>query len=344
MILPPLTLFLGPERVPMEFRHVPAGSFLMGQRGEYANEEPVHTVEIRQEFYLATFPVTQEQFAVWTDSAEHARWLAGVGKSLEEEPHKNNFPGNPRHPAENVSWHLALGFAQWLADQPGTGVPAGLFPALPTEAEWEYACRWRADAADPASRCTPQSCACTEYYNGDGEAALAEVGWYGGNSGSTTHDVDEKPEAHPLGLRGLHGNVWDWCSDVWDRMAYRKRPGFFNSRAWTLEDAGPQAEYWGEEDRKNGNPPRVMRGGSWLYSAGFCRSAFRFRRWPGYRNWNLGFRLALVPGSGGGGQQKQGSGATSSQREATGDGGRGTSPESEGAVDLASGHLPEMPA
>ena len=141
MILPPLTLYLGPERVPMQFRHVPAGSFLMGQRGEYADEEPVHAVEIRQDFFLATFPVTQEQFAVWTGSGEHAAWLAGVRKALGEEPHKNEFPGNPRHPAENLSWHLALGFAQWLADQPGAGAPGSLIPALPTEAEWEYACR-----------------------------------------------------------------------------------------------------------------------------------------------------------------------------------------------------------
>ena len=340
MILPPLTLYLGPERVPMQFRHVPAGSFLMGQRGEYADEEPVHAVEIRQDFYLATFPVTQQQFGVWTGSAAHAAWLAGIGKSLDEKPHENGFPGNLRHPAEYVSWHLALGFAQWLADQPGAGVPEGFFPVLPTEAEWEYACRWRADAGHPTGQCTPQSCARTEYYNGDGEAALAEVGWYDGNSGNTTHDVDEKPEVHPLGLRGLHGNVWEWCADGWNDLAYRQQidgsadpSSFFRNNE--MSEQIPAAGV--------GHPLRVLRGGSWLFTAWYCRSAFRIGWRPGRRNWDRGFRLALVPGPGGGGQQ-QGSGATTSQQGATGDGGRGASPESEGAVNLAKSRLPNRPA
>ncbi len=313
---PPRHVIRLTESVQMAFRLIPAGSFLMGSRGYGKEEEPSHRVVIAEPFWMAETPVTQAQFAVWT-----------VAEGIE---HKNHFDGKLDHPAESMDWFQAVAFGQSLVGQCAAQFPSGFAGAvLPSEAQWEYACRAGTE---------------TEYYTGDGEAVLAEAGWYGEDwDTGSTHAVAGKP-ANLFHLYDMHGNVWEWCSDVRDEMAYRKRPGFFNSRAWTLEDAGPQVEYMNEEDRRNGHPRRVLRGGSWFDSAGLCRSAIRGRRRPGIRRWILGFRLALVPGPGGGGQQGQGSGATTSQQGATGDGGRGTSPESEGAVDLASGHLPEMPA
>jgi len=306
----------------MTFQHVPAGSFLMGQRGEYADEEPAHTAAITRDFYLGTFPVTQEQFAVWTASAAHREWLATTGKRQKEDPHKNGFPGHPRHPAEQVSWHLAAGFCRWV-EKNAQGLLPGFRPWLPTEAEREYACRWRTDGDAP---CSAASCASTEYYNGDGEAALAEIGWYDRNSASTTHAVDERPETHPLGVCGMHGNVWEWCADVWDQRAYCSRPDAVSDpgaakRAAELDEKEPGAS--------RNHPHRVLRGGSWFCTARDCRAAYRYRYVPGDRFGLNGFRLVLVPGSGGtsGAERQQ----TSRAEPATGDGGRGTSPQAEGA-------------
>ena len=338
MVTPPVILHLGPDRVPLEFRHVPAGSFLMGQRGEYAHEEPVHAVALHG-FYLGTYPVTQQQFAAWTASPEYAAWLAQEGKVLNEVPHQNGPPGNPDHPAENMSWHAAVAFCLWIEKQRAHDLPPGFKPCLPTEAEWEYACRWRSDPAHPEGACTPQSCSRTEYYPGDSEAALAEVGWYDGNSGKRTDAVTEKPESHPLGLCCLHGNVWEWCADAWNEAAYCHRASglsdpYHKARLAEMEEDVPGA--------KAEHPNRVVRGGSWFASARWCRSAIRGGWWPGFRNWVRGFRVALVPGFGGGGQEQE-SGATTS-KAAPGDGGRGTRPESEGAVDPSTATLPKPPA
>ena len=256
----------------------------MGQRGEYADEEPVHAVVITRDFYLGTFPVTQEQFAVWTASKAHQQWLAAAGKRLEEKPHKNGFPDNPRHPAEQVSWHMAAAFCRWL-EQTAENLPLGFRPWLPTEAEWEYACRWRSSGDAP---CSPASCSLTEFYNGDGEAALAETGWYDGNSNRTTHAVDEKQEAHPLGLCVMHGNVWNWCADPRDDTVYRTRPDAvcdpgFHPRCAEMDEKEPGPP--------NKHPDRVLRGGSWRGTAGYCRSAFRDRDGPGFRSGRIGFRV-----------------------------------------------------
>lgn len=314
---PPRHVIRLSERVEMAFRLIPAGSFLMGSRGYEANEAPIHRVVIPEPFWMAETPVTQAQFAVWT-----------VAEGIK---HQNHFAGKPDHPAEHMDWFESVAFGEWLSHTFAAQFPSG-FPeaGLPSEAQWEYACRAGTE---------------TEYHTGDGEAALAEAGWHGEDFGTGgTHPVAGKT-ANLFHLHDMHGNVWEWCSDVWDALAYQKRPGLFHSRAWTLENAGAQVEYWDDDDRKNGHPLRVVRGGSWYYTAGICRSAFRSWGRPGIRDWNLGFRLSLVPGPGGGSQPEQGSGATNSQPGATGDGApRDEGAESEGVVDLASGHLPGMPA
>jgi formylglycine-generating enzyme required for sulfatase activity len=206
-------------------------------------------VKIRA-FYMAVFPVTQAQFSLWKPAFEYG------------------FPGQPDHPAETILWHEAAGFAEWLRKK-ADGIPPGYLPRLPTEAEWEYACR---------------AGTTTEYWSGDGEQALRAVGWYKGNSENRTHRVGELDRPNPWGLHDMHGNVEEWCWDEYLETAYAQRSGGVEN---------PVMPHAAE------NPPRVLRGGSWHDSAGGCRSACRPGGWPGLRLRDLGFRLALVPGSDG---------------------------------------------
>jgi formylglycine-generating enzyme required for sulfatase activity len=175
---------------------------------------------------------------------------------------------------------------------------------LPTEAEWEYACRAGTE---------------TEYYTGDGEAALAEAGWFGEEwDKGATHPVRQK-KPNAFGLYDMHGNIWEWCRDVWDAAAYRKRADGWVATEWTLPN----------ETR------RVLRGGSWRRTARGCRAADRGGDRPGDRNWGSGFRVGLVRGP----SARSGTEAAPTLR----DGGRGTRPQSSGGGDAADG-APDLAA
>ena len=253
------------DRVGMSFQLIPAGSFRMGSRGNYADEEPTHTVRITHPFYLGTFPVTQLE------------WRAVVERipdtSLEPEP--SHFDGD-QLPVEQVSlddvenWcdsMQKMGILEGLANAAGEQVTVSRF-GLPTEAQWEYACRAETE---------------TDYYAGDGDAALLEAGWFDENSDDKTHPVGEKTP-NTWGLYDMHGNVWEWCRDAWDADAYKKRVD---------GDTDPEVRV---EDVNADDLVRVVRGGSWLGGAADCRAAIRGRRGPGGRNWVQGFRVCLVPG------------------------------------------------
>ena len=200
-------------------------SFLMGSRGWEHDEEPRHRVIIPRPFYLGTFPVTQEEFACFRPE------------------HRNYFHGKPRHPVENVSWDDAHAFLRWLNGN--RKLPGGLKARLPCEAEWEYACRAGTD---------------TEYYNGDGEGALRQVEWYG-ESWETggTHAVGEKNEEHPWGLQDMHGNVWEWCADRF---------------------------------QKEGKNYAVVKGGTWFNERAMSRPTCYYYIYPHSKHFNNGFRLA----------------------------------------------------
>ncbi|MFO0874442.1 MAG: formylglycine-generating enzyme family protein [Phycisphaerales bacterium] len=289
-----LTLWL-PGDVPLFFRLIPAApdGFRMGERGQQVEAEPIHTVRIARAFYLGTFPVTQHQYR-----AVAARW---PDLRLDRDPSHLKERGD-FHPVEQVSWDDAVrwcagvhercvdGALRWTTKpgSPSLGTIERI--ALPSEAEWEYACRAGTE---------------TEYWSGDGEAALAEVGWYQGNSEDSTrpggrkstHPVGEKDAANPWGLHDMHGNVDEWCEDVFHPRAYRKRVEGWAARAWTAADAGEDATEYGQRSGAGtSNPDRVIRGGSWSGSARYCRSAFRNRWWPDNRFGDLGFRCCLFPG------------------------------------------------
>jgi formylglycine-generating enzyme required for sulfatase activity len=282
-----------PGRIPMFFRRIPAGSFRMGARGYQRDEEPVHRVMIPDDFYLGTFAVTEEQY----------RAVARRAPALRSAFEPSHFAG-PRRPVETVSWRDAALFTDWLTRERAADFPDGFrFACLPTEAEWEYACRAGTE---------------TEYYAGDGEAALREVAWYEANSGDEVHPVDERSESHPFGLFGVHGNVWEWCHDAWDETAYRLRvdgepdPG----------GARRTEEYRSGLESMDSDQTRVSRGGSWLDRAQYCRSASRDENRPDVRDGDCGFRVCLVRGPAGTERRE-------AERGAPGAEGRGTKPEAE---------------
>jgi formylglycine-generating enzyme required for sulfatase activity len=299
-----------PGGVPLALRYLPPGEFRMGSRGYHPDEEPVHRVRITHGFWLGETPVTQAQFAVWTRAAG--------------EPHENHFSGRPEHPAENLDWRQANRFCAWLGG--AVALPEALRGAgfgrfcLPTEAEWEYACRAGTE---------------TEHHTGDGEEALAQAGWFGEDwQQGSTHPVGLK-QANPWGLQDLHGNVWEWCHDAWDGAAYR-------GRADGVADPGSAARAadWREGlarlVREDDGRHRVLRGGSWFDSARDCRAAYRGRYWPDARNRYRGFRVCLVPGpaAGGGGAPGQQQAEAAEAEEGAG---RGTRPEPPGAAGAGAG-------
>jgi len=250
------------DDVTMAFRRIPAcpQGFLMGSRGYSANEEPMHRVVIPENFWLAETPVTQAQFAVWTRSAGIAHTNANEGKS--------------DHPAEQMSWHEAGQCCDWLTKHFANELPPECrFAKLPTEAHWEYACRGGTE---------------TEYHTGDGQAALREAGWFDKNANDTTHPVAQL-QPNRWDLYDMHGNVWEWCLDRWDEQAYRRRwNGITAAETAALNEQFGARELYGNPD------PRVLRGGSCVFAADWCRSACRFRGSAGYRSRNYGFRVCLV--------------------------------------------------
>jgi formylglycine-generating enzyme required for sulfatase activity len=250
--------------VPITFQKIPAcpDGFRMGSRYGRSNERPVHRVCIPYDYWLSTTPVTQQQFACWTDTDAYQEWRA----SNNEYQLKKIFPGLQK-PADSVNYHHAAAFCDWLNQF--IAVSDGLSARLPYEAEWEYACNAGEESA---------------YHTGDGEMALTQAGWHDKNSSDRTHEVRKKQQNH-FGLHDLHGNVWEWCADYWDRQAYRRR--------WdgiTPKDAYKLAETHGDQWR------RVMRGGAWLSDAGICRAAYRYGTGAFVDgNGGLGLRACLAP-------------------------------------------------
>ena len=259
-----LQLHLGDD-VFMCFIKVPAGEFMMGSRGYGHSEEPMHRVVISKDFYLATTPVTQRQARVLT---------AGAGIE-----HKNYFDGHDLRPAEQLSAKDADACCAWLADNqhdnPDLLADDGTcryVPGLPSEAQWEYACKYGVDDG-------------LEYYSGDGVAALARAGWFAhgvksgdgkGNSGDRTQAVAGR-QASVLGFYDLQGNVWEWCRDAWVENAYRYRiDGILDPVSTT-------------------GTGRVRRGGSWNFHATYCRASYRIWIHPVNRGCYGGFRVGLFP-------------------------------------------------
>jgi formylglycine-generating enzyme required for sulfatase activity len=217
----------------MKFRLIEKGRFLMGASQGDADasesEKPSHKVKITKPFYIGVYEVTQAQYQ------------AVMGKN------PSHFKG-PNHPVDSVSWKAAAKFCKKLSKR------EGVLYRLPTEAEWEYACRAGSKK---------------QYYWGD----TMDDGflWYKYNSGNETHDVGGKtPNA--WGLYDMSGNVWEWCRDWYDENYYGISP--------KRDPKGPPSGY-----------ARVLRGGCWDGYPWYVRSSQRGGLSPGINDDRYGFRV-----------------------------------------------------
>jgi len=231
------------ERGGVELVRIPAGSFLMGSADDeaerYDDEGPIREVAVSA-FLLGRTPVTNAQYGSYMESNP------GLRAPMYWSHRQYN---QPNQPVVGVSWHEAVAFSEWTGGR------------LPTEAEWEYACR---------------AGTTTRYWSGDAEEDLARVGWFDANSEGLLHAVGEKPP-NPWGLHDMHGNVWEWCQDRWQD---HYDDGF------QQDPTGPRS-----------GGCRVFRGGGFRGSADVCRSAYRDKLDPTERLRVQGFRVVLPAAS-----------------------------------------------
>ncbi|MCI0491042.1 MAG: SUMF1/EgtB/PvdO family nonheme iron enzyme [Blastocatellia bacterium] len=242
--------------VTLDMVKIPGGVFLMGspgsEKGRFGEEGPQHNVELPS-FYMGRFEVTQAQ---WRAVAG----LPKVNRDLNASPAQ--FEGVNR-PVERVSWEEAVEFCERLSKKTGRTY------RLPSEAEWEYACR--AGTTTPfhfGENITP------ELANYDGIAPY-ESGPKGISRKQTT-PVGNLDKANRFGLYGMHGNVWEWCADPW-HMGYNEAP--LDGSVW--ESGGDTSK-------------RIIRGGAWNRMANHCRSAYRLKDSPGAKFDVIGFRVVMA--------------------------------------------------
>ena len=222
--------------VTMKLMLIPAGKFTMGspldEPNRVANEGPQHEVTISRPFYMGVYEVTQEQYRAVM--GENPSWFQG-----------------PARPVDGVSWEQATEFCKRVSQKTGRTVK------LPTEAQWEYACR-------AGSR--------TRYSFGDDEKQLADYAHFAQPFDAGTLPVGRK-KPNAWGLFDMHGNAWEWCSD-WFANSYPGAP--------QVDPTGPAS---GEQ--------RVLRGGGWECSYRYCRSAIRYWGAPTRESIVVGFRVTI---------------------------------------------------
>lgn len=231
-----LQLDLG-DRITMDLALIPAGKFMMGspndEKDRSGDEGPQHNVMISRPFYMGVYAVTQAQYE------------QVMGKN------PSNTRG-PQNPVEMVSWNDAVDFCRNISQK--TGQTAH----LPTEPQWEYACR-----AESTTR--------FHYGNDDDYSKLGDYAWYKASSKSKAQPVGRK-KPNSWGLYDMQGNVWQWCSTWFG--AYR-----------CGEETDPQGPDSGSS--------RVLRGGGWGNLPQSCRSAFRSCLTPDNRDVSCGFRVVV---------------------------------------------------
>lgn len=210
---------------------IPAGSFQMGSNGGKSDEKPVHRVDV-------------PAFAIGKTEVTQAQWRAIMGSN------PSRFSDCDDCPVERVNWHDAQDYLNRLSARTGQRY------RLPSEAEWEYACRAGGQH---------------EYCGGD---SLDSLAWYDGNSNKRTQSVERK-QANAWGLHDMSGNVWEWVQDCWNG-SYNGAPA--DGSAWTDGDCGK----------------RVLRGGSWGHLPAFTRAADRGRSDTTFRFIGSGFRPARI--------------------------------------------------
>ena len=257
-------LSLSSEQLPLDMVYLPPGSFQMGspetELGRSEDESPQRLVTLVQPFFMGKYPVTQAQWRTGTT-------LPPVNRALNAAP--SHFKGDNR-PVEQITWYEAVEFCQRL--EKATGRPY----RLPSEAEWEYACR--------AGTTTPfhfGESITTDLANYRGTDWEVEGKTYSGAYGDGPHgefreettDVGSFDAANAFGLYDMHGNVWEWCQDTWHEN-YEGAP--IDGSAWISSDKRKSC---------------VLRGGSWYDDPEGCRSANRDWDAPDIGSDSTGFRV-----------------------------------------------------
>lgn len=252
-----------PGEVKMPFVLIPAGTCLIGSNNGNADEQPVHRVVISKPFYMARYELTRAQ---WEAVMGPHEWLRQLTSG-------DNLMSGPTKAMNVLSWNDCQAFIQKLREHTSEHAFA-----LPTEAQWEYACRAGSEA---------------EYHFGNDESRLGQYAWYQGNmnwpgqpgydGGAFYHAVGQK-QPNRWGLYDMHGGVWEWCADRYDADYYFDSP--------LVDPMGPEAGRF-----------RVLRGGSWFRYARYARSAYRRFFHPegsgdGVTAWinDFGCRLVINPG------------------------------------------------
>jgi formylglycine-generating enzyme required for sulfatase activity len=248
--------------VPLVLKAIPTGTFLMGRYAGEAQsisaEDPQHSVTISQPFYMGQFEVTQAQWQAIKGNNPSHFCVAGGGAPTDD----------LTRPVETVSWDVittpTTGFLAKLNAATAATRPAGMVFRLPTEAEWEWACRAQTTG-------TP-----TRFYWGDdpSDTDILNNAWFLDNSDGGTHPVGTKT-ANAFGLYDMSGNVWEWCEDDW-HSDYTGAPT--DGSAWVDNPRGTD---------------RMLRGGCWYYNASNCRSAYRWNLVSGNWGYVIGFRVVL---------------------------------------------------
>ena len=252
-----------PEKKPtISMVLIPAGTFQMGNTCKgvgWNDEKPVHTVTLTNSLYISKYEVTQEQYEAVT------------GKN------PSNFKGE-NLPVETVSWYDAVSFCNKLSQIEGKS-PCYIVTGsnvicdweangyrLPTEAEWEYACKAGTNTAIYSGNLIYEDSTPLD-------PNLDNIGWYVSNSLGKTHPVGQK-EANAFGLYDMSGNVWEWCWDRYDTT--------YTSESRTNPKGSPTGLC------------RVFRGGSWFGSAYYCRSSHREYYFPENKYYYVGFRIVRL--------------------------------------------------
>jgi formylglycine-generating enzyme required for sulfatase activity len=228
---------------------IPAGTFMMGSPDDdekrFDDEGPRQEMTIPDRIALGRTPVTFDEwdFFARTDPTKHHR------------PGDGGW-GRERRPVIDVNWEDTKSYLAWLSQRTGKDY------RLPSEAEWEYCCRARTH---------------TSFYFADSEDELGKFAWYDANSENKTQPVGQRT-GNEFGLYDMHGNVFEWCDDVWHRSDAGK-PEELKANGGSWKTGGDQSAH-------------VIRGGSWNYGPRFLRSAFRVDSLTGDRKNNIGFRIA----------------------------------------------------
>jgi formylglycine-generating enzyme required for sulfatase activity len=239
---------------PVRFVRIPAGTFDMGceltEQGSKPYETPRHQVTISHDFAFCVSEVTRGAYEMFVSDTGHVPL-----------PNIDDWSPDASDPVVGLTWYESEEYLAWLADRLGldsaaVGSEMIARVRMPTEAEWEYACRAKTSTA---------------FSFGSDRSLLGTYGWFQDNSGLRTHGgLTLRP--NQFGLHNMHGNTWEWCSDWYGPY----------SQEGSIDPVGASETDW-----------RVLRGGCWNLNERYSRSACRNWHIPTNRNWYIGLRVAL---------------------------------------------------